>query len=414
VGKTFVGIGFGPIQSGLFLLEAQQSENFERLVVAEVVPETVTAVRHEGGRVRVNVAHRDRIEVRQIDGIEIHNPLDPSDARKLVAAIAAADEIATALPSIDFYSRGAPSPANLLALGLAQKLADSTLPSAAIYAAENHNHAAEHLRDAVSTLLSVADAAELPNRVAFVNTVIGKMSGVVTDPDQIQRDGLVPLVADVRQAVLVEQFNRISISQIRLADFERGIVVFEEKPDLLPFEEAKLYGHNAAHALFGYLANQRGLTFMHEVDATDLVDFVTAAFVEESGGALVRRHAASDPLFTADGWAEYASDLIERMVNPFLRDRVDRIIRDPRRKLAWDDRLVGTMRLAIQYGITPRRFALGATAAAEHLMAELGEDDLEVLLRNIWPETTRAADESARILALIQEARGDLHTGNLD
>lgn len=43
--RTFVGIGFGPIQSGLFLLEAHRSGNFDRLVVAEIVPEIVDAVR---------------------------------------------------------------------------------------------------------------------------------------------------------------------------------------------------------------------------------------------------------------------------------------------------------------------------------------------------------------------------------
>ncbi len=40
----------------------------------------------------------------------------------------------------------------------------------------------------------------------------------------------------------------------------RGIEVFVEKPDLLPFAQAKLYGHNAGHALAAYLAHQLGFT----------------------------------------------------------------------------------------------------------------------------------------------------------
>ena len=48
------------------------------------------------------------------------------------------------------------------------------------------------------------------------------------------------------------------------------------------------------------------------------------------------------------------------MTNPYLRDRTERVIRDTPRKLAWDDRLIGTMRLALDAGVTPRRFALGA------------------------------------------------------
>ena len=41
-----------------------------------------------------------------------------------------------------------------------------------------------------------------------------------------------------------------------MPDFKRGITVFDEKGTLQPFEEAKLYGHNAAHALMGYLAQE--------------------------------------------------------------------------------------------------------------------------------------------------------------
>jgi len=47
--RTFVGFGFGPIQAGLFCLEAQQSGAFDRLVVAEVAPALVAALRRAGG-----------------------------------------------------------------------------------------------------------------------------------------------------------------------------------------------------------------------------------------------------------------------------------------------------------------------------------------------------------------------------
>ena len=46
------------------------------------------------------------------------------------------------------------------------------------------------------------------------------------------------------------------------------------------------------------------------------------------------------------------------------------MIRDPRRKLGLDDRLVGTMRVALEQGIEPKRYALGAAAAVELLLAE--------------------------------------------
>jgi mannitol-1-phosphate 5-dehydrogenase len=252
----------------------------------------------------------------------------------------------------------------------------------------------------------------LGERAQFINTVIGKMSGVVTDPVQIERDGLVPFVPGGNTAVLVEQFNRILINEVRLAGFERGITMFQEKSVLGPFEEAKLYGHNAAHALLGYLANIENLTFVHEVLGTELLSFVEKAFLEESGAALCQRHAGVDPLFTPDGWAEYVRDLLQRMTNPLLRDRVDRVIRDPARKLGWDDRLIGTMRLAIEHDVCPRRYALGAAAAAELLAQTESKSDVTEVLNSVWggSEDIQTRNRRDAIIAIIEQARSTLRS----
>ena len=79
--KTFVGFGFGAIQGGLFLYEAFRSGKFGRLVVAEVVPEVVAAVRRAQGRFRVNIATRNGIVVQEVTGVEILNPTVPADAQ---------------------------------------------------------------------------------------------------------------------------------------------------------------------------------------------------------------------------------------------------------------------------------------------------------------------------------------------
>jgi len=198
------------------------------------------------------------------------------------------------------------------------------------------------------------------------------MSGVVTDAEEIGRNNLVPQIPGWSRAFLLEEFNRILISRITLPHFRRGIEVFVEKPDLLPFEEAKLYGHNATHALIGYLANRKGFQFMSEVSGErKLMALARDAFLRESGEALIARHKGLDPLFTVEGYRAYAEDLLERMTNPYLRDAVARVIRDPRRKMGWEDRLVGTMRVALDAGIEPQRFAVGAAAALAVLMSSL-------------------------------------------
>jgi mannitol-1-phosphate 5-dehydrogenase len=362
-------------------------------VVVEVIPQVVDAVRRNGGYA-LNVAAADGIEQHQITGVEIYNPSVSEDREKIIVALAEAQEMATALPSVDFYDRGEASVANLLAEAVKRKLTDPALPAAVFYTAENNNHAAEIF----DGILRGKVAADYSERFQFLNTVIGKMSGVVTDPAQIEQDKLEPMTPGADRAFLVEAFNRILITEITLPGFERGIDVLIEKSDLMPFEEAKLYGHNATHALLGYLANEKGLRFMSDAaEDAELVEFCCAAFMEESGGALIKKYAGFDELFTEAGYKAYVDDLMVRMLNPWLRDQVERIIRDPRRKLAWNDRLVGTMRLALAQGIEPIRYAAGAKAALRLFEKETGPS---ADFKTLWPEADLSELEA--ICALLR------------
>jgi mannitol-1-phosphate 5-dehydrogenase len=230
------------------------------------------------------------------------------------------------------------------------------------------------------------------------------MSGAVEGGDAIARRDLRPMTDGADKAFLVESFNRILISRISIPGFTRGIDAFEEKPDLLPFEEAKLYGHNATHALIGYLAHRQGYDFMPQAsESKPLMALARDAFLEESGRTLIARHDGVDDLFTTQGYRRYALDLLDRMVNPFLRDSVDRVVRDPRRKLGWNDRFFGIIRLAISAGLTPWRYAAGAALALNVLERETGKSR-ETLLKEIWTATEAKPDEKHNILHLLRSS----------
>jgi mannitol-1-phosphate/altronate dehydrogenase len=289
-----------------------------------------------------------------------------------------------------------------------------------VYTAENHNHAAEILEEHLRARVP----AEALAGVQVLNTVIGKMSGVTADLPTIRRLGLATLTPRLQRAVLVEEFNRILISRVRLPGYRRGIEVFQEKEDLLPFEEAKLYGHNAVHALIAYLAELKGCLTIAEAGKDPwIMQTARRAFIEESGAALIRRHARlGDPLFTPDGYAQYAEDLLRRMINPHLCDQVERVGRDHARKLGIEDRLYGTMTLALEAGIEPGNLALGAAAGVLSLVRrqtapagialpageqELDEARLEELLRALWGEAARKpalAAPAARLIGLTARA----------
>ena len=412
--RTFVGFGFGAIQAGLFLYEAFRSGAFRRLVVGEVLPHVVEAVRDAGGYYSVNIAHSDHVEVAQVGPVEIENPASGPDIQVLVEAVAEAEEIATAVPSVhDYVTAGPGSLHRILANGLREKAARRG-PRTVVYAAENHNQAAEILEESVLGEIPRAERPSVGSRVRFLNTVIGKMSGTVVDSEEVRSQGLATITARDCRAFLVEAFNRIQISRIRFEEaggklpFRRGISVFQEKDDLLPFEEAKLYGHNATHALAAYVSAQRGLQRIAELrEFPDILRFLRAAFIQESGGALIRKHSGKDRLFTAEGYRIYADDLLERMTNPYLRDSVERVGRDPQRKLGWNDRLVGTMRTALAQDLAPRRYAFGAAAALtwlDHAFLETEKAAVE-WLEPIWGNMASEPQEKRTVLGLIEEGR---------
>jgi mannitol-1-phosphate 5-dehydrogenase len=383
-------------------------------VVAEVVPDVVNAVRGTGGRFSVNIAHSDHIEVAEVGPLEIQDPGSESGRRRLVEAVVEAEEIGTAVPSVQFYT--SPSPGSIhriLAEGLRRK-AVAQGPLAIVYAAENHNHAAEILEARVLEEIPEEERERVRSRVRFLNTVIGKMSGVVSDADEIRLQSLASITPGGQRAFLVEAFNRILISKIRFAGagdappFQRGIKVFEEKDDLLPFEEAKLYGHNATHALAAYVGAIRGVERIADLSKyPDVMAFLRAASIQESGEALVRKHAGKDPLFTHEGYREYADDLLARMVNPFLHDSVERVGRDPQRKLEWDDRLVGTLRMALHQDVQPSRYAFGTAAALAVLDRSTLETDIPLAtwLDPLWKMASPDKQEKEKVLDLIEEGR---------
>ena len=287
-------------------------------------------------------------------------------------------------------------------------------PRSVVYAAENHNHAAEILEEAVLSAIPQGEHNRIRSRVSFLNTVIGKMSGVVTDPSEIRERRLKTVTPLDPRAFLVEAFNRILVSRMSFGDalaipcLRRGIEVFEEKPDLLPFEEAKLYGHNSTHAVAAYLGVLLGVERIADLEkAPGVRAFLETAFNQESGEALIRRHKGKDPLFTPEGYRAYATDLLWRMFNPYLGDTVERVGRDPGRKLEWDDRLVGTVRIGLQQGLNPVRYAMGTAAAVTALDKSVLDSDvpLRQLLDPLWHKASPNPDERQAVLRAVEEGR---------
>ncbi len=275
-----------------------------------------------------------------------------------------------------------------------------------LYAAENAVNAARSLAAAIAAAAPGLDPARLDAR----DTVIGKMSGIQAYPPVIEGLGLARLTPDHPSAMLVEAFDAIRVSspprQGIASPGAPGFPTFLAVADLEPFEFAKLYGHNATHALGAFLGVHLGLDVFADLAHVDgAMGLLADAFARESGAALVRRFAGADPLFTVAGYQAYVDDLLARMTNPYLHDSIERAARDPARKLGWEDRLVGTIRVCLAAGIGSPRYALGAAAGLAILEPRVlaGRVSVREALGACWPAGLADSAEAGRVFERVAD-----------
>lgn len=357
--KTFLGIGSGPIQTGIFVPSAAGA-GFSRIVLADVDEALVSAVRHSGD-ITVNTAGSDAVQTDTYSNIEIYNPLVADELKELEKLAATADAIATALPATAIYRNVAP--------WLTAAFQAEPNKRRYVYTAENSTTAAHELQQLVGTFPATY----------YLDTVIGKMSKVFSRNDC----DLPPLAPGFDRGHLVEAFHEIYTSSAPGCD-DLQLPGLYAKPDLLPFEEAKLYAHNAVHFVLGLHLQERGGTTMNEAACyPGLIALATAALIDECGAALCRKYANIDPFFQPDAYAAYAHDLVTRMISPVLKDLVDRVLRDVERKLSWNERVTGAIRLCLSQDVEPSRLLTAAEFAARGCFGP-SRDAMACGLTQLW------------------------------
>lgn len=352
--RTFLGIGAGPIQTGIFVAGAAAS-GFDRIVLADVDATLVGAIR-AARSITVNTACADSIRCDRYENIEIYNPSVPADLEILKQAASEAIVLNTALPATRFYASCAP--------WLNEAFAAAPDKERFFYTSENSTTAAAELKKLLN---------DFP-RTYLLDTVIGKMSKIFrrTESD------LAPLAPEADRGHLVEEFNTIYCTDV--PGIERGAIAgVYPKANLHAFEEAKLYGHNASHFVLALLARRNGCRYMSDaLNYPESVRFCRQALIEECGRALCTKYAGVDPYFEPENFNAWAIELVRRMTSELLRDSVDRVARDLGRKLAWNDRLIGAIRLCRSQNVSCERLMKAAALAARFFALET--------LSTEWPQ----------------------------
>lgn len=289
------------------------------------------------------------------------------DAAALAAELADADVLTTAV---------GPNILKFIAPHVLQALRDRSPDAAplAVMACENAIDATSVLRDETAKLAGADEWLELERRAVFANTAVDRIV-----PGQPGETGL---------DVTVETFSEWAIERPPFGDAPPAIPGAHFVDRLAPYIERKLFTVNTGHAstaYFGFLAG-------HERIADALADEAVAARVErvleETSTLIVAKHG-----FTEDEQAEYRATILGRFRNAALPDTVERVGRQPLRKLSRRERFIGPAAELAERGmpvdglLDAVEAALGFDVPADpesvELQQRLRTDDAETIVRDV-------------------------------
>jgi mannitol-1-phosphate 5-dehydrogenase len=336
-----------------------------QVVFVDVVDELIDALNRTPSYLVKEVGLESREE--RVDDYRAIN--SRADEPAAVAEIASADIVTTAVgPTVLKFV------APQIAAGLRQR-ADGTAPLA-VMACENAINAtnvlAEHIRAAVPEEEWPAVAA----RAVFANTAV---------------DRIVPAQSTDGLDVTVETYFEWAIERPPFGGDEPSIPDATWVDDLAPYIERKLFTVNTGHAATAYHGFVRGIKKLSDALADDTVRAAVTGVLDETRQLLVAKYD-----FTAEAQQAYVDKILQRFANPYLPDTVDRVGRQPLRKLSRSERLVGPAAELAERGIRPQHLLATVEAA---LSFDVPDDPQSVELQQLL-RTLTAAEATERICGL--------------
>jgi mannitol-1-phosphate 5-dehydrogenase len=337
-----------------------------QVVFADVVGELIDALNATPSYRVKEVGLESGEEV--VDGYRAIN--SRADEPAVVAAIAAADIVTTAVgPTVLRFV------APVIAAGLRER-AGGTAPLA-VMACENAINATDVLAGHIRAAVPEAEWPAVAARAVFANTAV---------------DRIVPAQApDAGLDVTVETYFEWAIERPPFGGGEPSIPDATWVDDLAPYIERKLFTVNTGHATTAYHGFARGIRKLSDALADDAVRTAVEGVLGETRRLLVAKHD-----FTDDAQQAYVDKILQRFANPFLPDTVDRVGRQPLRKLSRNERLIGPAAELAERGVRPQHLLATVDAA---LAFDVPDDPESVELQRLL-RTLTAAEATERICGL--------------
>ncbi len=264
--------------------------------------------------------------------------------------------------------------AGTIAKGLVARFAAGNNTPLNIIACENMVRGTTFLKEQVFAHLTPEQKAKAEELVGLVDSAVDR----IVPP--VQADESDPLL------VTVEEFSEWIVDETQFKGQIPAIRGMEKTDNLMAFVERKLFTLNTGHATTSYLGKLKGYRFVKESIEDEAIKADVKATMQESGAVLIKRYG-----FAPQAHAAYIEKILKRFANPFLVDDVDRVGREPLRKLSYNDRLIKPLRGTLEYGL-PNQHLVNAIAAALAYRNEQDPQALELaesLAENGVAETVR-------------------------
>ncbi|MFO7916624.1 MAG: mannitol-1-phosphate 5-dehydrogenase [Anaerolineae bacterium] len=356
---------FGAGNVGRGFLGQLFSESTYNVVFVDIDERLIRRMRSQGSYIirLVDNQHTEEVEVGPVTGLL-------SGERKKVAKVLAE----ASLGAIAVGARALPHIAPLVAHGIDTRLRQGVDAPLNIIVCENLKGASSIFCDMVAEHLDARAQEYMKNHVGFVSTVIARMVPELP----------AGLCAQDPTLIITEPYKELPVDRSAFVGDIPEIVGMQPRDNFAFYTARKLYLHNMAHAILGYLGYRRGYEFGYEALRDTEVRPILDGALDESVQGLVARYDVA-----ANRLREHVSDLLARCANRALADPIQRLARDPLRKLAPSDRLVGAARMAEAAGIEPLNLAWGIAGA---LAYDASDDTIAVELQE------RIAQNGAKVI----------------
>lgn len=290
---------------------------------------------------RILDAYSKKSFLLKIENIEA---VSADDTGKIADIISKADVISTAV-GVKNLALIAP----VIAEGLKQRYLNNPVP-VDVYLCENILNASAMLRSYVLEGLDETVRKWADDNAGFVGTAVARMV-----PQAGERFGTEdPLL------VVADSYHKLAYDEQAVRSKVPGIDGIYPVRNFKAEVERKLFVYNLGHAALAYLGYLKGYTYVHETINDSEYFSIFDKALDETSSALMKVYPADiDPA----GHEEIRRDIRIRYGNPMLMDTVQRVGRDPIRKLGPEDRLIGSAKLCIKQKIFPENIAYICAAA---------------------------------------------------